>query len=48
MNGALQKIDKSILETAREDLSSAENLIIILCILTGEVGLPSEKNIDFR
>ena len=47
MNGALQKIDKSILETAREDLSSAENLIIILCILTGEVGLPSEKYIDF-
>lgn len=47
MSGALQKIDKSILETAREDLSSAENLVIILCILTGEVGLPSEKYIDF-
>lgn len=47
MSGAIQKIDKSILDTARSDLSYAENMIIILCILTGEVGMPSEKYIDF-
>lgn len=47
MSGAIQKIDKSILDTARSDLSYAQNMIIILCILTGEVGMPSEKNIDF-
>lgn len=47
MSGAIQKIDKSILDTARSDLSYAQNMIIILCILTGEVGMPSEKYIDF-
>jgi hypothetical protein len=47
MSGAIQKIDKSILDTARSDLSYAENMIIILCILTGEVGMLSEKYIDF-
>lgn len=47
MSRAIQKIDKSILDTARSDLSYAENMIIILCILTGEVGMPSEKYIDF-
>lgn len=47
MSGAIQKIDKSILDTARSDLSYAENMVIILCILTGEVGMPSEKYIDF-
>lgn len=47
MSGAIQKIDKSILDTARSDLSYAENMLIILCILTGEVGMPSEKYIDF-
>lgn len=47
MSGVIQKIDKSILDTARSDLSYAENMIIILCILTGEVGMPSEKYIDF-
>lgn len=47
MSGAIQKIDKSILDTARSDLSYAENMIIIICILTGEVGMPSEKYIDF-
>lgn len=47
MSGAIQKIDKSILDTARGDLSYAQNMIIILCILTGEVGMPSEKYIDF-
>lgn len=41
MSGAIQKIDKSILDTARSDLSYAENMVIILCILTGEVGMPS-------
>lgn len=44
---ALQKIDKSILDDAREDLSRAESMVILLCILTGEVGMPSEKYIDF-
>lgn len=47
MSGAIQKIDKSILDTARSDLSYAQNMIIIICILTGEVGIPSEKYIDF-
>lgn len=47
MSGAIQKIDKSILDTARSDLSYAQNMIIILCILTGEVGMPSDKYIDF-
>ena len=47
MSGAIQKIDKSILDTARSDLSYAENMILILCVLTGEVGMPSDKYIDF-
>lgn len=47
MSGAIQKIDKSILDTATDKLSVAESMVIILCILTGEVGMPSEKYIDF-
>lgn len=47
MSGAIQKIDKSILDTATDKLSVAESMVLILCILTGEVGMPSEKYIDF-
>lgn len=47
MSRAIQKIDKSILDTATDKLSVAESMVIILCILTGEVGMPSEKYIDF-
>lgn len=47
MSGAIQKLDKSILDTATDKLSVAESMVLILCILTGEVGMPSEKYIDF-
>lgn len=47
MSGAIQKIDKYILDTATDKLSVAESMVLILCILTGEVGMPSEKYIDF-
>lgn len=47
MSGAIQKIDKSILDTATDKLSVAESMVLILCILTGEVGMPSDKYIDF-